>query len=442
MNRRALLGIAAILCLVSGVASADTSITVAPPVVDLQVDAGEASASVAWEAMKSGKMTPEEAWQQGLLDVQALQAGLNKGLAAGEDGASKRLRLSLGDLLARHAPDVVKDALKQPKAVQLALADFYASQNDEKAAPLYEAVLKQTQASYEQGLVLCALGKFWVERKQPQKAQDVFERGRQVLTGSQRHFAAEMLVRAARAWMEDGDGEKARLLYARVAKEGDPWMTGTALMEQAAVEMHKGNSAHARQMLLQPTLITSSAVQLSILSVTGHSYYVDGEFADARKLFTQVVGQAQTIRVSSEDRVDVAVRLSGAKEHLRLIEQWTRTPLVCEPSQLSVLASSLEDEPVTRWLYVSSFRDVPVKVESNNPFITVKEGQKRWEDDEQLQYNQEFEVTVGAGARQSTDASWLSVTSARFPTVHLQIPMQFIELQGGDHIGSFPKKTP
>ncbi len=209
MKKRTWLGMMSGLCLASVTARADAPLPVvaapdALPTVDLQVDASDAGTAAVWEAVQRGKMTPEEAWQQGLLDAESVQAGLNQGLAGGEDDAAKRLRVSLGGLLVRHAPDVVKDALRQPKAVQLALADFYADQSDEKAAPLYEAVLKQTQAPYEQGLAFLALGKFWSRQKQPEKAQAVFERGRDVLQGKYPHFAAEMMLGAARAYWGSG----------------------------------------------------------------------------------------------------------------------------------------------------------------------------------------------------------------------------------------------
>ncbi len=302
MKRRTWLWMMSGLCLASVVARADAPLPVvaapvAVPTVDLQVDASDAGTSAVWEAMQKGAISPEEAWKQGLLDAQAVQVGLNQGLAGGEDDASKRLRVSLGGLLVQHAPDVVKDALKQPKAVQLALADFYASQGDEKAAPLYEAVLKQTPAPYGQGLVLCAFGEFWAGRKQPQKAQDVFERGRQVLTGSYPHFAGEMLVRAARAWAECGNQEKADLLYPRVAKEGDAWMTGIALYYQADALLQKGQPQEAQAVLQKPVEgAGSDAVRVGLLSLLSVSYRQAGDVEQAQRAATEAVAAYKSLK--------------------------------------------------------------------------------------------------------------------------------------------------
>ncbi len=302
MKTRALLWMVSGLCCLGAAAWADAPVPVvaapvALPTGDLQVDASDVGTAAVWEAMQKGAMSPEEAWQKGLLDAQGVQAGLVKGLAGGEDSASKRLRVSLGGLLVQHAPDVTKDALKQPKSVQLALADFYASQGDEKAAPLYEAVLKQTKAPYGQGLVLCALGAFWAERKQPQKAQDVFEQGRQVLTGSYPHFAGEMLVRAARAWAECGNQEKADLLYPRVAKEGDAWMTGIAMYYQADALLQKGQPQEAQAVLQKPVEgAGSGAVRVGLLSLLSVSYQQAGDVEQAQRAATEAVAAYKSLK--------------------------------------------------------------------------------------------------------------------------------------------------
>ena len=252
---------------------------------------------------------------------------------------------------------------------------------------------------------------------------------------------AVLSVEAARWSAQQGQEEQAELFYTRVPQFGDQWHTILAGYEQSAIEMQKGNFAQARQILLQPAFSASPDIRLATSSAIANSYYRDGDLTEASKIYTQIVGQAQTIQGSSDDRDEATVRANAAKERLRLIEQWKQTPLVCEPAQFFVRASLLQGEPVTRWLYVSSFRDIPLKVESSSPFITVKEGQKQWEDDEQLQYNQEFEVTVAAEAGQLT-ASELTITSARFPNFHVQVPIQLTLPKGGDQIETSPKKTP
>ena len=252
---------------------------------------------------------------------------------------------------------------------------------------------------------------------------------------------AVLSLETARWLMQQGQEEQAALFYARVPQFGDEHHTILARYDQVAIEMQKGNSAQARKILLQPAPNVSPSIRLATSSAVANSYYQEGDFAEAGKLFLQIVTQAKTIRGSNEDRDEAAVIMDAAKEHLRLIEKWMQTPLVCEPSQFFVRPALLGDEPVTRWLYVSSSRYVPVEVKSSNPFVVVKEGQKRWADDGQLQYNQEFEVTVSNEAQSST-ASWLTVTSPRFPTAKVQVPVQFTTIEGGEQIENSPQKTP
>ena len=175
-----------LLCATAGVlgwgavARADAPVAVMAP---LEVPEVVADAAV-WAGLQGGQISPAQAWQDGLLDGATVQAGLAKGVAMGEDDVSKQLRRALGELLAKNAPATVAEGAQLPRGVQLALADYYASAGDERAVPLYEAVIVQTKAPYEQGLRLMALGEFWMMQKQAQKAQDVFGRGRAVLTCS------------------------------------------------------------------------------------------------------------------------------------------------------------------------------------------------------------------------------------------------------------------
>jgi len=431
MKKRIWLGMMSGLCLASATARADAPlpVVVAPvavPTEDLQVDASDAGTAAVWEALQKGAISPEEAWQKGLLDAQAVQAGLNTGLAGGEDDASKRLRVSLGGLLAQHAPDVTKDALKQPKAVQLALADYYAGVGDEKAVPLYEAVLKQTKAPYEQGLVLCALGEFWSGRKQPQKAQDVFERGRQVLTGSYPHFAGEMLIRAARTWAEYENQEKVGLLYARVAKEGDGWMTGIAFWDQATTLMAQGKHQEARKLLLTPVSGQGAdQIRVALLSKLSYSYYRSGEWVQARKYGREAVDQYKSLNnpLTSEG-LDGEMRV--AQNVLDLSEHWAKKPLTCDPQALQVMANSMET--IGRHIAVHSFAAVPLQVKVDNPKVRVRIVDNEKAEDRPFFVEKEVAVDIAPEAVEDNLDAVISISSPKFPGYSVDVPLH-IEVQ-------------
>ncbi len=430
MNTRLVLGMAAGFSCASLMARADVPAP-APvamaPADGLEVDASVAGGAAVWEAMQKGKLSPEDAWQQGVLDAATVQAGLSKGLAGGEDDAAKRLRVSLGGLLVRHAPDVVKGALKQPKSVQLALADFYASQNDEKAAPLYEAVLKQTQAPYGQGLVLCALGEFWAGRKQPQKAQDVFERGRQVLTGSYPHFAGEMLIRAARAWAGCGNQEKASLLYARVAKEGDGWMTGMALWDQGTALLNKGDYQQARVLLQRPvTGEKADQIKVALTSSLAFSYYTTGDFAQARRLCTDAWSQFKALKKPIEG---LSGQACNAPAMLMWMDRWKDDPnaVFCEPlSQIDLVPSAPPQQPITRQLVLRSYRPIQVSVSADSKGVEVQPFDSGKAQQRPFFYENLFDVSLDphlfADVTEDTDIIFtLHLTQPK--VVDLQVPL-------------------
>ena len=377
MNTRTWLGMMSGLCLASVTARADAPplVVAAPdalPTVDLQVDASDAGTAAVWEAMQKGAISPAEAWQKGLLDAQAVQAGLSKGLAGGEDDKSRKLRLALGGILVQYAPEVVKDALKRPKQVQLALADFYASQGDEKAVPLYEAVIKQTKAPYEQGLLLEALGEFWSQKGQPQKAQEAFERGRKVLIGNNPHLAAEMLLVTARAWSKAKDEDKARQFYAKTAEDGDGWMTVLSFYDQSQPLMAEGKLAQARVLLSQPLRATGHQLEGEIAQNAWLASldYQEGDLEDAFRHGGAVVkaGEGVTFQAASTKSLyemgrDIYLRAGG----------WKTQPLQCDVKEIVLKTNpSHPDQPLYARFRIKTYGDQSVTATVDNPALQVR----------------------------------------------------------------------
>ncbi len=421
------------------------------------MDASAASGAAVWEAMQKGELSPEDAWKQGVLDAATVQDGLSKGLAGGEDDASKRLRVSLGGLLVRHAPDVAKDALKQPKAVQLALADFYDSQDDEKAAPLYEALLKQMQAPYEQGLVFLALGKFWSRQKQPEKAQAVFERGRDVLQGNHPHFAAEMMLGAARAYWKVGNQEKANYFCEQVQKQGDGWMSGMALYYQAEQLFAKRDLDGAIAVLKRPVSgFLADDIQVVLHNELTAAFYAQHKWDEARQSAREA--EQHFAKVATPDDM-VKNNLNIAHNYLHLIEQWEKTPIV-EPRQFDVIVKRPEapsapkrelpwwgeevqrgnhmvpirrlspGTPLIEKQTVSSFRGVPMTVQSDNPKVTATLEEVENPRTLFVEATRPLTVQVAPESLQvgTTIEATLTVTSTDFPNFQLKVPVH-IEVQ-------------
>ncbi len=365
------------LCLASVTARADAPLAVvaapeALPTVDLQVDASDAGTAAVWEAMKSGKMTPEDAWKKGLLDAQAVQAGLSQGLAGGEDDNSRKLRLVLGSALVQHAPEVVKDALKLPKQVQLALADYYASVSDERAVALYEAVLGQTKAFYEQGLIALAVGEFWSQKGQPQKAQEAFERGRKVLVGNNPHLAAEMLLNMARAWAKAKDEDKARQFYTKTAADGDGWMTVLSFYDQASPLWDAGKLAQVRALLSQPLRATGHQLEGEIAQNAWLASldYQEGKLEDALRHGQAAIKAGEGVALTSGPTKNLYEMGRGI--YLRA-GGWKTQPIQCNVKEIVLQTNpSHPDRPLYARFRIKTYGDTSVTATVDNPDVQAR----------------------------------------------------------------------
>ena len=439
----------------------------APIAVPLEVPEVIADDAAAWAGLQSGQLSPEQAWKEGLLDAGAVRAGLAKGVAAGEDEKSKQLRRGLGELLVKTAPASLGDAVKLPKGVQLALADYYASVGDERAAALYEAVVAQTIAPYEQALRLLALGKFWARQKQAQKAQDAFARGRAVLLaeGHNPHLAAEMLLNTAIAWSLAGDEEKARGFYDQTATDGDSWMAAMAAVYPAEMLMDSQQYAQAQQVLeaglqAQKQLPAPAApARIALVSRLGALHYIAGDFKGARTLLEEAIALYKTVPVAN--RVNGIENDDGvARAYLSDIDQWEHTPLASGGEIYVILRSVAMPEAAKVWerktLYeravvrgpratlveawvrgaapfrklttVSAFRPAPMAVTSDNPLVlaTLSERPGHWV----TSYSQNLWVEIASQALQAgrTIEATLTVTSSKFPGCSLPVRVH-VEVQ-------------
>ncbi len=433
MKKCTWLGVMWGLCLASMMARADAPLPVvaapvALPTGDLQVDASDAGTAAVWEAMKSGKMTPEEAWQKGLLDAQAVQAGLNQGLAGGQDQASEQLRLALGGVLVQHAPEVVADAFKQPKQVQLALADYYASIGNEKAVPLYEAVLKQTPAYYEQGLLLNAYGAFWAGQNQPQKAQEVYERGYSVLHGKTPMFAAEMLLWAGHAWLHAGDWDKANAFYQRIPAEGDSLMSSLGLHAQTSRLMGQGKHQEAL-VLIQANLKQAKGPMERAIDWMdiAKCHYAQGQWEAAR-----VAAQQSLVESAKQPNPSPSIGMNAvdntATDLIRWTQLWQQKSLICWPEEVKWPAASLQktkQQTLQVRVTVRSFKAVPLTLSCDDTrvqcHVLTLENDPWFPNYETRFAEQVVEVEVPAKTALQTT---LHITSNQLPGAKCDVPLK------------------
>ena len=393
-----------------------------PVVAPLTIPEVAADASAVWAGVTGGQMSAAQAWKDGLLDAATVQAGLAKGVASGQSEAAMQLRRELGGLLIHNAPDVAAAGETLPAGVQLALADAYADAGDEGAAPLYEAVIAQTTAPYEKGLRLLALGKFWSNQKQPQKAQEVFARGHQVLLadGRHAHFAAEMLLNTARAWSQAGDEAKAREFYDKTVADGDSWMSGLALYDQAYQLIAQGQHETARQLLMTPVKgQNSEQIQIVLENLLSLSYYKTGEMELAKKHSQNALQIASVITIPQGKGLEATINSAQAIQNW--IAQWEKAPIsIANKNFRIVLVPQKSNEAtVSHHVFVRTPRDVPLLATVDDQRAQVHDVDNKRENEFFVQ--KELVLEVQNSLRKSVDIT-LTVSSPQFPNYQARIP--------------------
>ena len=417
-----------LLCATAGVlgwgavARADAPVAGVPLVVPEAV----ADSAAVWAGLQSGQLSPAQAWQDGLLDSATVQVGLAKGLAGGEDQKSKQLRRELGGLLVKNAPDVVAHSETLPAGVQLVLADYYASQSDERAAPLYEAVIVQTKGDYNLGLRLLALGQFWSAQGQAQKAQDAFARGREIVRARHTLFAAEMSLYTARAWAKAGEQDKANAFYDQTLADGAEMMSGLVIYDKTGELLRAGKTAEARQLVTQTlkgmTDPLNRAIQLMMLA---QANYAGGDFAAAQTAAQSCLAEAAKIK-DVNPAIGFDVVAPTAQDLLRWSKLWQKQPLICGAEILTRSLASPNEKPVWKTrLSVRSFQAVPLRVSCDDARVkcTVLPVQNDpWFPRRETRFAEQIiEVEVPLKTALQTE---LHISSAQLPGATCDIPLQ------------------
>ena len=334
-----------------------------PVVAPLAIPEVAADDAAIWAGVTSGQMSAERAWQDGLLDAATVQTGLAHGVASGQSKKAMQLRRELGALLIQNAPAVAAAGATLPMGVQLALADAYASIGDERAAPLYEAVIVQTTAPYEKGLRLLALGKFWSNQKQPQKAQEVFARGHQVLLaeGLHPHFTAEMLLLTARVWSESGESDKARQFYVQTALSPDASMASAGVLEWFGKQLLRNpKQAEAQLLQLQGREMVPEA-HLATQFLLAWAKYQTQDWAEFLTRADLVLQAYEQVQDSNKRRLLAlwALKIEDAQKWARL---WQTNSIVAETPALDLKFDGPLQQPVERRIFVDTPTPMPLQV--------------------------------------------------------------------------------
>lgn len=283
----------------------------------------------------AGKLTPDEAWKQGLLSPSVVIGLLEKrqSLAMGETNLN--LKRDLAGLLVRYAPQSVSNPARLDARVRLELCRYYSSIGDERAVALCEALIREKLEGHEQKQPtgsaaepddaslwlrsIIALAQYYEKISQWQKAGETWERALDFWQDS-RWLQTGLRVDAARAYALAGNTSKSDEFYRQAASYGQGWFTGLIHYDRAFALIKQGKHEEARA-LLQQSVSGEKAdqIQVGLLSLAGASYLKTGQF--------DLAGQ------KSQQAIDAYRALKHPLQHAGLEYQVERAEKVVKLSQ-------------------------------------------------------------------------------------------------------------
>ena len=190
--------------------------------------------------------------------------------------------------------------------------------------------------------------------------------------GKNSHLAAEMLLKTARAWKYAGDQAKASVFYQKTVADGDGWMGGLALWDQADALLQAGKDEQARAVLKTPVGgFHAEQIKIALLSQLGYSYYRTGEWEQAKKYCDETIALSEKAPLLPDAGLEQ--RVMQAREVLRLIGHWQNRPLICEPLEISTtVAQNTVSQPIAVFFTIRTFGEIPLTISCDDPRLTTR----------------------------------------------------------------------
>lgn len=391
------------------------------------------------EQMLNNQLTPQKAWEQKLLNVDDLLwiftsyidpwGSFNWKFDVG-------VRRGLAHLLIENGAEKLQPLEKLSPNARLWLADYYMSIADERTAPIGEGILQEIKAKVPDEDALAfqtieRIARYYAAKGEPAKGAQTWLRITDYYTDKNR-FIPDALLEAAQLYMWSGEEEKANHLYDQVPQYGNGWFTGIGLIDQAEGLLRQGKHADALK-LLQKAVTGQDAEQIrpAMLSNLAHSYYLIGDFAQARHYSQEAINQYNSLRNPRQEAGLEAI-VPESEKRLQWIERWTKEPIIVAPGKLSVSVNEDETkELITRRLSIRTFREVPLSVVAERPDI-----QAYIEDKEVIQPSFRVEpksyyverklvISLAPSALRKSFDTIITVQSPAFPNSHVQVPVHF-----------------
>ncbi len=335
-----------------------------------------------------------------------------------DDGAP--LATALAELLAQHFADRLADPTRLNARVRLCLAHYFRHTKDPRAGVWYEELLAAPDPGIDTWYVIRGLAAFYRETGEPRRAAETWLRCQEsAAMNADRVESAR--ISAARMFASAGDTSTAEETYRRVVDSANPVSVSLARYGLASLLMQQGKHQDARRLLQEPLPGASSETARSLLlSGLTESYYLAGDFAEARRSAKEAHSGALPPPLPE----DVQAVLQTAETCVRWIDSWQREPLQSSVAELRIDVKA-PGAPAAGAFTVRSFRGVPLVVTTDWPQLAAlavplpNRGNP-------YAVEREVKVTVeAAGTKADRDAT-VSITSPAIPGAELRIRVKLV----------------
>lgn len=167
---------------------------------------------------------------------------------------------------------------------------------------------------------------------------------------------ADISLEAARWLVNIGRREDAQRLFRKVAGYGNDFVTRIADLDMMKL-FADSNS------LLRTAESGSGDQQLASLVALSNLLYAQGKLAESKAYADRVV--------ASKDQHSDRFKREAHSILLR-IDQWTKSPIVCDPRELLIDADPEKSNVITRRLTVKTLQPLPLVVSTTSPFCRAR----------------------------------------------------------------------
>jgi predicted negative regulator of RcsB-dependent stress response len=227
---------------------------------------------------------------------------------------------------------------------------------------------------------------------------------------------ADASVMAARWLMNQGREVEAQQLLGKIEDYGNSFVSKVGALDRGRFLLEKGNYDEGRKLLLQVLASSDGELRMALLLVLSRSFYRTGDFTSAYHYASEAISQQ-----SANPNQNLTVFVKDATEIVASIEQWNRTPILCDPQQL-IIASDPKvhaNRPVVRRLKARTLRNVPLVVSVDDPSFKARVVQDNGWEVEQIDtpgyiYEKEVIIEVAAQALKEGAQATLVISSPEF----------------------------